>query len=65
VSRGEANELQHSKGVIEITPEMIEAGARILRLSSVGAEPCDGGRGVACDVLRAMAEASGEFLVAE
>ena len=32
MENGEAGEIQHSKEVIEITPEMIEAGARELLL---------------------------------
>lgn len=39
---------------IEITPAMIQAGAAVVRLSGVGAEPCDGGEELAADVFSAM-----------
>lgn len=38
VSREEANEIQHSKKVFEITPEMIEAGVLVARTHPIGAD---------------------------
>ena len=43
---------------IEITPQMVEAGATVIMLASVGESPLDGGRGLAEDVFLAMAEES-------
>lgn len=52
---------ERDRPVLEITPAMIEAGARVLRLAGVGAEPCDGGVEAAEDVLLADLEASDAF----
>ena len=39
---------------VEIAPEIIEAGAAIVRSYLVGAERCDGGEGLAQGVFHAM-----------
>ena len=44
---------------VQVTPEMIEAGASVLRLAGAGF--CDGGAEAAEDVFVAMLEASGAF----
>lgn len=44
---------------IEVTPQMIEAGASIWRLAALFSEPLDGGKELVCDVFHAMLLASG------
>ncbi len=50
---------------VEVSSAMVDAGASVLRFASLFAEPSDGGRELASDVFRAMAEASSAPLIAE